>query len=327
VIRVETGPAEFFSFREHDLDGAKAAVGQDFFTTSMDLVERTASYDFRFDGVVLGALAVGVSHINSGLEIGTADLEDCYYVNYAASGSMHARHRRRAVEVTPGYGAVYHPVGPVAMTTSDEYGSYAVRIDRRAVNDALEEQVGHPVPPDPVLESHVDLRTASGRRWDRLVRLLCDEARTTPSVLSHPMIAAPLHDAVVAGFVHATGHRWRDVLGRPSRCWSRTPVRRAVEAIRSDPAQPFTPTGLARLAGASTRTLHDGFRRHLDTTPMAYLRLVRLERAHAELRAAEPRGTTVAAVAHRWGFSHVSRFSQAYRRTYGRPPGATLRSG
>jgi AraC-like DNA-binding protein len=201
-----------------------------------------------------------------------------------------------------------------------------VRIDRRAVNEALEEQVGHPVPPDPVLKPHVDLRrSTTGRRWDRLVRLLCDEARTRPSVLSHPMIAAPLHDAVVTGFVHATEHRWRDALGRPSRCWSRTPVRRAVAAMRGDPAQPFTPTSLARLAGASTRTLHDGFRRHLDTTPMAYLRLVRLERAHAELRAADPHGTTVAAVAHRWGFSHVSRFSESYRRTYGRSPGATLR--
>jgi AraC-like DNA-binding protein len=319
------GPAEFFSFREHDLDGAKAAVGQDFFTTSMDLVDRRASYDFRFDGVVLGALAVGVSHINAGLEIGTADLEDCYYVNYSASGSMHARHRRRAVDVTPGWGAVYHPVGPVAMTTSDGYGSYAVRLARPAVNEAMEEEVGLPLPPDPVLETHLDLRTGAGRRWDRLVRLLCDEARTTPSVLSHPMIAAPLHDAVVTGFLHATEHRWRDALDRPAHCWSRTPVRRAVEAIRSDPTQPFTPTALARIAGASTRTLHDGFRRHLDTTPMTYLRLVRLERAHAELRAAEPQATTVAAVAHRWGFGHVSRFSQAYARVYGRPPGATLR--
>lgn len=65
------GPAEFFSFRERDLDGAKAAVGQDFFTTSMDLLDRTTSYDFRFDGVVLGALAVGMAQISSGLEEAT----------------------------------------------------------------------------------------------------------------------------------------------------------------------------------------------------------------------------------------------------------------
>ncbi|MDD7968108.1 AraC family transcriptional regulator [Actinomycetospora lemnae] len=318
------GPATFFSFREHDLDGAKAAVGQDFFTTSMDLVDRKASYDFRFDGVVLGALAVGFAHISSGLQIGMTDLEDSYYVNYPASGSMHARHRHHQLDVAPGRGAVYHPIGPVAMTTSDDYGSYAVRVDRRAVNEALEEQLGHPVPPDPVLAPHLDLHSPPGRRWDRLIRLLCHEARTTPSVLTHPMIAAPLHDAVITGLVHTAGHRWRDTLQRPTRCWSQTPVRRAVEAIRNDPTAPFTPTSLAHLAGASTRTLHDGFRRHLDTTPMAYLRLVRLHHAHTELRAATPHDTTVAATAHRWGFSHLSRFSQTYRQVYGHPPATTL---
>jgi NAD/NADP transhydrogenase alpha subunit len=35
-------------------------------------------------------------------------------------------------------------------------------------------------------------------------------------------------------------------------------------------------------------------------------------------------GAVQAAVAHRWGFAHVSRVSQAYRRMYGRPPVATL---
>jgi AraC-like DNA-binding protein len=37
------------------------------------------------------------------------------------------------------------------------------------------------------------------------------------------------------------------------------------------------------------------------------------------------RSSSAAAVAHRWGFGHVSRFAQAYRRTYGRAPGDTLR--
>jgi hypothetical protein len=58
-----------------------------------------------------------------------------------------------------------------------------VQIDRHAVNAAMEEQLGHPVPPEPVLDPHLDLRSAHGRRWDRLVRLLCHEARAAPSVL------------------------------------------------------------------------------------------------------------------------------------------------
>lgn len=51
---------------------------------------------------------------------------------------------------------------------------------------------------------------------------------------------------------------------------------------------------IAAAARLSPRALQEAFRRHLDRTPTAYLRDVRLQRAHAELRAAEPEeGTTV----------------------------------
>jgi transcriptional regulator GlxA family with amidase domain len=58
---------------------------------------------------------------------------------------------------------------------------------------------------------------------------------------------------------------------------------------------------------------------------MAYLRQIRLTRAHEELRQARPGRTTVALVAHRWGFSHLGRFAAAYRERYGVAPSGTLR--
>ena len=68
------------------------------------------------------------------------------------------------------------------------------------------------------------------------------------------------------------------------------------------------------------------FRRQLDTTPMAYLRRVRLDRAHEQLRAADPgQGTTVTTVATRWGFASPSRFTADYRAAYGELPSHALR--
>jgi AraC-like DNA-binding protein len=66
-------------------------------------------------------------------------------------------------------------------------------------------------------------------------------------------------------------------------------------------------------------------RRELDTTPMAYLRTVRLARAHRDLLDHGPGQDTVTAVAYRWGFSSTSRFSAYYRETYGVTPKQTLR--
>jgi transcriptional regulator GlxA family with amidase domain len=66
------------------------------------------------------------------------------------------------------------------------------------------------------------------------------------------------------------------------------------------------------------------FRRHLDTTPMAYLRRIRLDRAHRDLLAADPSHDTVSAIATRWGFAHTGRFSQVYRAEFGESPSVTL---
>lgn len=58
-------------------------------------------------------------------------------------------------------------------------------------------------------------------------------------------------------------------------------------------------------------------------SPMAYLRQVRLARAHEDARRGGVR--SVAEVAHRWGFSHLGRFAAAYAARYGAVPSETLR--
>jgi transcriptional regulator GlxA family with amidase domain len=74
----------------------------------------------------------------------------------------------------------------------------------------------------------------------------------------------------------------------------------------------------------SPRAVQLAFRPHLDTTPMAYLRRVRLRLAHRELLDADPATSSVSAVAARWGFLNPSHFATLYRREFGRTPSRTL---
>jgi transcriptional regulator GlxA family with amidase domain len=94
--------------------------------------------------------------------------------------------------------------------------------------------------------------------------------------------------------------------------------------IEAGPHLPLTTSQLAMQCHVSVRSLQEGFRRHLGMSPMAYARDVRLRRAHSELRSAHPGHTTVAAVAHRWGFTHLGRFATAHKQMYGETPHQTL---
>ncbi len=83
---------------------------------------------------------------------------------------------------------------------------------------------------------------------------------------------------------------------------------------------------IAAAVSVSARSVQYAFRRHLDTTPLEYLRRVRLDRAHRDLKAADPAHDTVTAIAGRWGFSHAGRFSLAYKAAFGTAPSHTLRA-
>jgi AraC-like DNA-binding protein len=61
-------------------------------------------------------------------------------------------------------------------------------------------------------------------------------------------------------------------------------------------------------------------------SPIAYLRVVRLRRAHWDLRAADPSHDSVASIARRWGFAHLGRFAAAHKNMYGQTPLQALRA-
>ena len=103
---------------------------------------------------------------------------------------------------------------------------------------------------------------------------------------------------------------------------SRT-VERAVAFIETNPDLSIGLADIARAAFVTPRAVQLAFRRHLGTTPTAYLRRVRLERAHDDLADADPADDTVTAIAARWGFTG-SRFASLYRDTYHERPSDTL---
>jgi AraC-like DNA-binding protein len=102
-------------------------------------------------------------------------------------------------------------------------------------------------------------------------------------------------------------------------------VSRAVAFIETNAATDISLADVANHVHLSPRAVQYVFRRHLRTTPMRYLRRVRLHRAHRDLLAGHAAAVTVADVARRCGFGHVGRFAAAYQREFQETPAVTLR--
>lgn len=100
---------------------------------------------------------------------------------------------------------------------------------------------------------------------------------------------------------------------------------RAVRFIEAHAMEPIGLLEISAAAGLSPRGLQAAFRRHRGTTPLGYLRQVRLAVAHSDLQAAcHGGGETVSDIAGRCGFVQLSRFARDYRAQYGELPRRTL---
>ncbi|GGY08732.1 AraC family transcriptional regulator [Litchfieldella qijiaojingensis] len=101
-------------------------------------------------------------------------------------------------------------------------------------------------------------------------------------------------------------------------------VKVAIDFMHANLHRPLTVTQIAEIAGVSARALQTGFQRHRNTSPLRYLRNIRLEAVHEELSSPENQ-LGIGEVALKWGFTHFGRFSAEYKAAYGQYPSETVK--
>lgn len=103
-------------------------------------------------------------------------------------------------------------------------------------------------------------------------------------------------------------------------------VSRVRELTLSADGESLTIGEICTSLNISRRTLNHAFIRVLGITPVEYMRNVRLHRVRAELQSSPYQVTTIADVAAKWGFWHMSLFARYYRELFGECPSDTLES-
>jgi AraC-like DNA-binding protein len=308
-----------------DLDEARATCGEHLYPRSMRLIDPSARLAARFAFLHLEGLTVSDVRYGAAVAGECADLGS-YHVNLVLAGHFAAQQGARTINGDTGTAGVYRPEGHNFLYgASADCHLLSLSIDTEFLEEALASLLNAPVRGRPRLAGQLDVRRAPGRSCAELIRLLADEIHNPDSMIHQPLVAAPLQESLVMSLLFAVGHQYQDALRRPApRCPSDR-VTRAIDAIRAEPERPYTVAALAEIAGVGLRCLRQEFHRQVGMPPMAYLREVRLARAHSELVAADPDQTSVADVGRRWGFARAGWFATRYRRQYGLDPAETLR--
>jgi AraC-like DNA-binding protein len=310
-------------FRTRSLDEAREEVARVFCPhrlTTADGGGRLAAVHNRVD---LGDIALNYLDYGAAVDIDPGELSSFFLVQMPLAGGSTVACGRQVIDSDVSLASVPDPTAPLSMRWHDASPHLLVYVARHVAERRLERLLGHPLIAPLRFSLGMDLTTAQARSWRRLVDLAVVDAEGGGLSLV-PEARQQLVDLILTGLLTTHEHNYTPHLARRAKPAAPRMIREAIAIVEADPGRQVTVTELAQAAGCSIRSLQESFQRYLGCSPTEYLRDWRLQKVHDALEWADP-STSIADIAYTFGFTHLGRFAQAYRRRFGELPSQTLR--
>jgi AraC-like DNA-binding protein len=295
---------------------------------SFDLRIGVASSGGRFrssiNAVYLPKLYLSTVTYGMDVEIEAGEERCDYAVQIPLAGSFEVRTRGATLPVGYGQAAIGMQCDMLIRSDADCI-RLSVSIQRDALVAQLAALTGEPADRELVFVSAASLDNPNFAGTVGLLRWALGELDRNPSLFHNRVLATQFEQLLITALLFGQESNYRARLESLERQEIAVgSVRRAIDYIEAHAAEPLRLTDLVAVAGVAGRTLHKHFRLSKGLSPMAYLRRVRLCRAHEDLVRGDP-ANTVTEIAERWGFDHLGRFAMEYRRCYGETPSETLK--
>jgi len=250
--------------------------------------------------------------------------EERFGVIFPSAGVIGATIRNKTIIAEQG-SAIVRGVLEIPQMWAQSLGTHARTVlnwDVAVVNKTLSTIFDDATLPDLELNPKLDLLSPPGRTLGLLARTIALGAYDE-SVRSDKATAL-LSEAALRLIFENFPHRFSNRLDRRLSDAMPRHVRAAIDFMRANLHQPLTLGDIAEAAGVGVRSLQVGFQYFRDSTPLAYLRDIRLEAVHTEL--SRPENTLlISEVALKWGFTQMGRFALQYRAAFGQQPSETVR--
>lgn len=307
-----------------DLDEARDGVSRVFSPHELSIPFAGERLGTRLSHAPVGSVSINRLRYGATVDIDVGCINDFLLVMMPLAGVSEVRCGNESIHSTPEVASVISPALPLRMRSSHDCDQIMVRIDRALVERHCMQYLGRDLRRPIEFQLSMDLTESGGESWCGLIRYLVAELDRPANVFTSPLTRAHVEQLIVSTLLLAHPNIYREDLMRPAQPIAPAYIKRVEEYIKANADQPLTVGDLAAFAGVSASTLFAGFREYRDTTPIAYLKGVRMKHAHAELRMASGGKAKVTDVAVRWGFTHLGRFAADYKRWFGELPSDTL---
>jgi AraC-like DNA-binding protein len=307
-------------FSTQDLEEARRCVARVFKPHDLRINAarqqlHTRMYHARLGNMSLNRLAYGAE-----VNIDPGRLGDFVLVQMPLQGQGEVQCGKQRILTENRLASVLSPTQPLQMRWSADCDQLMLRIERSSLERCCAAYLGHAL--DAPLQFELGMAWQDKLPWFQLMHYLVQAVQ--PANALSDIGAAHLEHLVINQLLRSQPHNYSDAIDNQPGKLAPRHVKLVEDYLHAHAQEFITPQQLAGYAGISLRSLYASFREYRNTSPMEYLRDIRLERCRRDLQSAM-QNDSVTSIALRWGFQHLGRFSVEYRQRYGETPRQTLR--
>ncbi|WP_037380595.1 helix-turn-helix transcriptional regulator [Sinorhizobium americanum] len=269
-----------------------------------------------------GPFSIWAGMCHSGMKVTFSRPSDAFVLYLPHSSAMEIDVGRKRLLSTPGTAMVGNMPQFEKLTIHENRGHIGIAFEKSAMVRQLSQLLDAPVLDDIDLCATLETDSAVGSRLAALGGLLWDcfdgEDRVSTTATTH------LFQAAMVMILESVPHNYSARLQKPMSPAMPRNLKRAIEYMVANIAEPMSVAEIARQAGTSVRALQTAFQQFKDTTPLNFLRQMRLEGVRKTL-SDSANALSIAQVARAWGFTHMGRFSAVYHDAFGQTPSETAK--
>jgi AraC-like DNA-binding protein len=324
-------------FHSHDVDEAREFVARIFCPHELSPLDGTRLDACHHSAQIHRHASLNYVQYGSAVRIEPGYLSEFFLLQIPLRGGAYIRCGGQSIEADPLLASFPSPTEPLSMRWAEDSPHLIVRLDRRALSTRLESLLQAPLREPLVFGLGVDMNRPEARGLSALLGYLQCVLESGQGFAGQPALAEQAENHLLSTLLLSMPHNHSAALSGgmrsvpPGAAATVVPraVRRAQEILRGHLEQPISLEELCTLVGVSSRSLQQGFARHTGSSPMAWLRDLRLDHVRAQLKASADgssgvgQAIKVADIAARYGFYHLGHFAAHYRRRFGELPSET----
>ncbi len=316
--------SHFNTYQSTDIDSVRAYVGKLFCPHSLDLASKKFQLNTRIDHAQVAGMSLVYLDYGAPVDIFPGTLDKFYLIQIVLSGRAEVSLDNKIHLAKCGEATIINPMCKTRIRATDDCRFLSIRIESARVARRLEKLINRKLDNSLIFSPKLDLCSGKGAVIGRFVAYVMAELKlqTPDSLLTS--LSEQFESTLASMLLELHPHNYSSAIEGAQLLPAHHYVKKAEGYMRENLAGVITPDDLAAVADVTPRTLSNGFHRYYQTTPMGYLKSLRLDRAHESLVKAGD-GETITRVAMNCGITHLGRFSHEYKLRFGESPSHTLR--